>query len=148
MNKQFVRDIADILNQARQRAKTAVNLSMVYAYYEIGKRIVSEEQQGAQRAAYGQQVLAELSDYLTAQFGKGFSVANLKNIRRFYQVYSKDQIGETVFSQLGASKNSGNNNHCTWRRFAPCLPLGEGAPVRTLGRMRGLHPLLMQRRLF
>jgi len=37
--------------------------------------------------------------YLTMQFGKGFSVANLKNIRQFYLVYSNDQIGETVFSQ-------------------------------------------------
>ena len=99
MNDQFVHDIASILEQARQRAKTAVNLSMVYAYYEIGKRIVLEEQQGEQRAAYGQQVLSELSRYLTSQFGKGFSVANLKNIRQFYLVYSNDQIGETVFSQ-------------------------------------------------
>ena len=99
MNDQFVHDIANILEQARQRAKTAVNLSMVYAYYEIGKRIVLEEQQGEQRAAYGQQVLSELSRYLTSQFGKGFSVANLKNIRQFYLVYSNDQIGETVFSQ-------------------------------------------------
>lgn len=99
MNDQFVHDISNILEQARQRAKTAVNLSMVYAYYEIGKRIVLEEQQGEQRAAYGQQVLSELSRYLTSQFGKGFSVANLKNIRQFYLVYSNDQIGETVFSQ-------------------------------------------------
>ena len=99
MNDQFVHDISNILEQARQRAKTAVNISMVYAYYEIGKRIVLEEQQGEQRAAYGQQVLSELSRYLTSQFGKGFSVANLKNIRQFYLVYSNDQIGETVFSQ-------------------------------------------------
>ena len=99
MNDQFVHDISNLLEQARQRAKTAVNLSMVYAYYEIGKRIVLEEQQGEQRAAYGQQVLSELSRYLTSQFGKGFSVANLKNIRQFYLVYSNDQIGETVFSQ-------------------------------------------------
>lgn len=70
MNDQFVHDISNILEQARQRAKTAVNLSMVYAYYEIGKRIVLEEQQGEQRAAYGQQVLSELSRYLTSQFGK------------------------------------------------------------------------------
>ena len=46
MNEQFAQDIARILDQARQRAKAAVNLSMVYAYYEIGKRIVTEEQQG------------------------------------------------------------------------------------------------------
>ena len=81
-------------------ATTAVNLSMVYAYYEIGRMIVEEEQRGEQRAAYGTQLLKELSTYLTKNYGKGFFVANLKNIRQFYKVYSKDQIGETVFSQF------------------------------------------------
>lgn len=119
MNDQFVHDISNILEQARQRAKTAVNLSMVYAYYEIGKRIVLEEQQGEQRAAYGQQVLSELSRYLTSQFGKGFSVANLKNIRQFYLVYSNDQIGETMFSQsvnLPAVDN-GRKFYLSWSHY-------------------------------
>ena len=89
-----------VLLQARKNAKTAVNLTMVYAYYEIGRIIVEEEQRGERRAAYGQQLLKGLSDYLTQNFGKGFSVGNLKNIRQFYKVYSADQIGETVFSQF------------------------------------------------
>ena len=58
--------------QARKNAKTAVNLTMVYAYYEIGRIIVEEEQRGERRAAYGQQLLKGLSDYLTQNFGKGF----------------------------------------------------------------------------
>lgn len=62
--------------------------------------IVEEEQNGNNRAAYGKQILKELSVHLTTKFGKGFSVANLKNIRQFYKVYSEDQIGETVFSQF------------------------------------------------
>lgn len=49
---------------------------MVYAYYEIGRMIVEEEQRGEQRAAYGTQLLKELSTYLTKNYGKGFSVAN------------------------------------------------------------------------
>ena len=119
MNDQFVHDISNILEQARQRAKTAVNLSMVYAYYEIGKRIVLEEQQGEQRAAYGQQVLSELSRYLTSQFGKGFSVANLKNIRQFYLVYSNDQIGETVFSQSVnlPTVDNGRKFYLSWSHY-------------------------------
>lgn len=96
----FLESVSDVLLQARKNAKTAVNLTMVYAYYEIGRIIVEEEQRGEQRAAYGQQLLKELSDYLTQNFGKGFSVGNLKNIRQFYKVYSTDQIGETVFSQF------------------------------------------------
>lgn len=81
-------------------ATTAVNLSMVYVYYEIGRMIVEEEQRGEQRAAYGTQFLKELSTYLMKNYGKGFSVANLKNVRQFYKVYSKDQIGETMFCQF------------------------------------------------
>ena len=96
----FLKSVSDVLTQARKKAKTAVNLSMVYAYFEIGRMIVEEEQQGKNRAAYGQQLLKELSAHLTKTCGKGFSVGNLKNIRQFYKVYSTDQIGETVFSQF------------------------------------------------
>ncbi len=97
---EFLKSVSDVLTQARKKAKTAVNLSMVYAYFEIGRMIVEEEQQGKNRAAYGQQLLKELSAHLTKTCGKGFSVGNLKNIRQFYKVYSADQIGETVFSQF------------------------------------------------
>ena len=97
---EFLKSVSDVLTQARKKAKTAVNLSMVYAYFEIGRMIVEEEQQGKNRAAYGQQLLKELSAHLTKTCGKGFSVGNLKNIRQFYKVYSTDQIGETVFSQF------------------------------------------------
>lgn len=99
-SQKFYQDISILLNDARRRVKTAVNTTMVYTYYEIGRRIVEEELNGMNRAAYGQQVIQGLSEYLTKQFGKGFSVANLKNIRQFYTVFSKDKIGETVFSQF------------------------------------------------
>ena len=97
---EFLKSVSDVLTQARKKAKTAVNLSMVYAYFEIGRMIVEEEQQGKNRAAYGQQLLKELSAHLTKTCGKGCSVGNLKNKRQFYKVYSTDQIGETVFSQF------------------------------------------------
>ena len=96
----FLQGVVDVLARARKKAKTAVNLSMVYAYFEIGRRIVEEEQRGANRASYGTQLLQELSCYLTKSFGKSFFVANLKNIRQFYKIYSEAQIGETVFSQF------------------------------------------------
>ena len=119
IDKTFIRNVADILKQAKQNAKTAVNLSMVYAYFEIGRIIMEEEQNGNDRAAYGKQILQELSDYLTAQFGKGFSVGNLKNIRQFYRVYAHDQIGETVFSQfenLPATK-TGRRFYLSWSHY-------------------------------
>ncbi len=98
-HQKFYQEIACLLENAKKRAKTAVNVAMVYTYYEIGRRIVEEEQHGESRAAYGQQIIKELSDLLTKNYGKGFSVGNLKNIRQFYMIYAKDQIGETVFCQ-------------------------------------------------
>ena len=100
VNNDFLQSVSDVLAQARKNAKTAVNLSMVYAYYEIGRMIVEEEQHGENRAAYGKQLLRELSAYLTGTFGKGYSAENLKLMRRFYTVYSHDHIGETVFTQF------------------------------------------------
>ena len=89
----FFENVSNILENARKNAKTAVNLSMVYAYFEIGRMIIEEEQNGENRAAYGKQILKELSDYLTENFGKGFSVTNLKQMRQFYQTYASDQMG-------------------------------------------------------
>ena len=115
----FLERVASVLTNARKKAKTAVNLSMVYAYYEIGRQIVEEEQHGENRAAYGKQLIKELSAYLTKHFGKGFSVANLKNIRQFYKVYSTDQIGETVFSQFEnlPSVNTGRKFYLSWSHY-------------------------------
>lgn len=76
ISPKFLKNISEVLAQARKNAKTAVNLSMVYAYYEIGRMIVEEEQRGKKRAAYGTRLLKELSAYLTKNYGKGFSVAN------------------------------------------------------------------------
>ena len=99
MDNLFLERVCDILNKARRNVKTAVNLSMVYTYYEIGRMIVEEEQSGDQRAEYGKYVIKSLSDYLTKNFGKGYSSDNLKLMRKFYIVYSNDTIGETLFPQ-------------------------------------------------
>ena len=68
--------------------------------YEVGRMIVEEEQNGEQRAEYGKAILKELSKRLTESLGKGFSVENLKLMRRFYVEYSKDRIGQKVSIQF------------------------------------------------
>lgn len=100
MNDNFLQSVADVLESARKNAKAAVDLSMVYAYFETGRLIVEEEQNGSQRAAYGKYLIPELSKYLTERIGRGFSVTNLKQMRKFYQVYAGDQIGQTLSDQL------------------------------------------------
>ncbi len=119
VNQDFLNNVSKVLESARKNARTAVNLSMVYAYYEIGRMIVEEEQHGEQRAAYGTQLLNELSAYLTDTYGKGFSIGNLKNIRQFYKIYSNDQIGETVFSQFKnlPAVSTGRKFYLSWSHY-------------------------------
>ena len=99
-NKLFFNDIRAILQHARQKAYTAVNFAMVEAYWQIGKRIVQEEQQGEARAEYGKYLIKELSKQLTSEFGKGFSEANIKNFRQFYLTFPSDKIRYTLRSGL------------------------------------------------
>ncbi len=80
-------DVAELLNIARAKAYHTVNSIMVETYWKIGQRIVEEEQGGASRAEYGTKLIENLSKYLTDTFGKGFSEANLKNMRQFYLTY-------------------------------------------------------------
>jgi predicted nuclease of restriction endonuclease-like (RecB) superfamily len=96
----FFEEVRAILAQARQRAYTAINAAMVDAYWQIGRRIVEEEQQGKGRADYGTFLIKELSRQLTAEFGKGFALANIKNFRQFYLTFPDFQKGYTARSLL------------------------------------------------
>lgn len=84
-------DIHQILKQARHNAYRSVNAAMVNAYWLIGKRIVEEDQQGNTRAVYGKSLLKILSENLNKEFGKGFSVDNLENMRNFYLAYPNSE---------------------------------------------------------
>ncbi len=101
----FHADIKSILEQARSKARSAVNSAMVEAYWLIGQRIVQEEQQGQHKARYGTRLLENLSRALTANFGKGFSYANLRNFRQFYLTYPDRAICYTACSNLSWSHN-------------------------------------------
>ena len=81
--------VSALIEQARRRVVTAINVAEVYTKYEIGKYIVEDEQQGETRAQYGKQVLKELSVRLTERFGDGWSYPTMKNIRQFYLIFSK-----------------------------------------------------------
>ncbi len=100
MNEDFFQSVADVLERARKNARAAIDLSMVYAYFETGHLIVEQEQKGMQRAAYGKYLIPELSKYLTERMGRGYSVTNLKQMRKFYQVYADDQIGQILSDQF------------------------------------------------
>jgi hypothetical protein len=73
-----------LLQAARSQVARQVNHTMVHSYYEIGKMIVEEEQQGQERAEYGVWLIKEMSAYLNNEFGKGFSGTNLKQCVLFF----------------------------------------------------------------
>jgi len=81
--------IVDIIQSARNKVAAYINFEMVIAYFEIGKILVEEIQDGSNRASYGDKVLIQVSEDLTNQFGRGFSTQNLERMRNFYLVYSK-----------------------------------------------------------
>lgn len=87
MTSRLFEDIRTILRDARGIAYSAANATMVDAYWRIGRRIVEEEQGGAARAEYGSQLIRHLARALGEEFGRGMSVANLKNFRQFYQTF-------------------------------------------------------------
>ena len=94
--------IAAILEAARSRVARSINTSMVRAYWLIGREIVEVEQRGADRAAYGEQLLAGLAPRLTERFGRGMGVATLRRARAFYQTYPQ---GSAIPPELAGEEN-------------------------------------------
>lgn len=90
-------DISKVITEKRKQAYVAVSQSMVQAYWEIGRIIIEEEQNGELRSEYGKKVLQKLSDKLTDEYGKGFSVRTLQQMKKFYTVFP---IANAVSSQL------------------------------------------------
>ena len=82
--EQLVADIGSILSEGRNRVASAINTTLVQTYWTIGRHIVEFEQQGKDRAEYGESIINKLSSDLTARFGKGFNRSNLQYMRKFY----------------------------------------------------------------
>ncbi|WP_338964720.1 PDDEXK nuclease domain-containing protein [Fusobacterium vincentii] len=82
------KEIKSILEQARNKVYKVANSTMVEAYWNIG-RVIVEKQGGSNKAEYGTALIKNLSKKMTKEFGKGFTVANLKNMRQFYLIFQK-----------------------------------------------------------
>lgn len=100
LENSFYEDIRAILRNARAKAYRSVNSVMVEAYWRIGKRIVEEEQDGQKRAAYGDGVIRTLAKVLGNELGKGFSIANLENFRKFYLTLPDKEIPYALRREL------------------------------------------------
>ena len=89
MNGRFYEEIKSIIDAARNKVYQSANNAMIEAYWLIGKSIIAE-QGGEDRAVYGDKLIKELSVHMTKDFGKGFTVANLKNMRQFYLTFPNE----------------------------------------------------------
>ncbi|MBA4277640.1 PDDEXK nuclease domain-containing protein [Flavobacterium sp.] len=135
-NKILFQQVVELLQNARQQVLRNVNQTMTITYFEIGRMIVEEEQNGKDRAEYGKQLLKGLSQQLTKEFGKGFSVENLERIRKFYVVYSNSltvsTISENVKSQTVSTNLQISEN-------TSILPQSEMSKSVTLSRIFKLN---------
>lgn len=80
-------EIKGIILQSRQRVLRTANSALLETYWQIGKLIIEDEQEGKERADYGKSILKNLANYLTLEFGKGFDERNLNNMRAFYTAF-------------------------------------------------------------
>jgi len=127
----FYNKIVNLLKEARKSVVQTVNKTMVITYFEIGKMIVEEEQKGKIRAEYGKKLIKELSKKLSRDFGKGFSIRNLEQMRKFYLVYGK-QIGneqikktQTLSAELIKSENKLPKFNLSWSHYLFLMSLDD-----------------------
>src|SRR5580698_495500 len=140
---EFVSQLVGLLEQARRNSARSVNALMTATYWEIGRRIVEQEQRGQKRAQYGKALLHRLAGDLTARFGKGFSERNLLAMREFFLAWSIPQTASAEgLNRRGAEMRSRIRRHRlrypqAWlgRPRFPCLgPITCGSSPSRIGK--------------
>lgn len=124
LTRAFVDDVRELIVSARTTVARGVDLVQVHTNFEIGRRIVEQEQKGKGRAAYGKEVIKALAEKLTGEFGDGFSKSNLEYMRRFCLLYQdRSQIAQTLSGQSGSPRT---------RQMQP-TPIGQTASGQSAG---------------
>ena len=93
-------DLCQIIEQGRSQAYASANQIVIQTYWNIGRRIVEEEQQGESRAQYGKRLIANLADKLSARYGNNYSKRNLEYYRQFYLSFKNLEIVNTCVRNL------------------------------------------------
>src|SRR5690606_22765467 len=123
-NTKFFSQIIDLLQSARSSIVRTINQTMVQTYYEVGKMIVEEEQKGKDRAEYGKSLLQDLSKTLTREFGKGFSVTNIQQMRNFYLTYQKQQT-VSVKSEKTIQQTASVEFKLSWSHYLKLMRIDD-----------------------
>jgi predicted nuclease of restriction endonuclease-like (RecB) superfamily len=148
---QLFKNIKTLVEQSKQELYVIANTTLTETYFHIGRLIVEYEQQGSNRAAYAKETLINLSAKLTTELGKGFSVDNLENMRKFYVVYKEDYlkyIGKNQKSEPVVRKLKNVSKSETVSRKSLSTPISEPL-VRKLGlspfKLPWVHYLLLMK---
>ncbi|MBO5145294.1 MAG: DUF1016 family protein [Lachnospiraceae bacterium] len=96
----FYQDVHAILDEAKSKTYEAANNIMTYAYWNVGKRIIEQEQKGNRKAKYGSYLIKRLSQELSDEYGTGFSVANIRNCRQLYLTFPKESYGYSLIGKI------------------------------------------------
>ena len=102
-------DVKGIISSGMESAYNATSRAMVMTYWNVGKRIVEQEQNGNQRAEYGTAMMDALAEELTREYGKSYSKRNLQYFRKFYQCFPDIEIVNSCVHNL------------TWTHFRSLL---------------------------
>lgn len=102
-NSNLFQSIKHLIENAKNNIVRNVNTTMLLTYFEIGKIIIEDEQNGKDRAEYSKETLKNLSKQLTKEFGRGYSISNLEYFRKFYLTF-QNRISQTSFGKFGKSQ--------------------------------------------
>ena len=138
LEEKMYKEIKELIENSRRRAYIAVNSILLDLYWHIGENIVNNFQKGEKRAKYGEHILKNLSIRFTLEYGKGYSLTNMKNMRKFYLYYQKgqsmpDQLSWSHYLELLKVKDENIRNFY----MQECI--NSRWDVRTLRRMIKSH---------
>ena len=114
-HRKLFENIKALLNEARNAVARNINTAMVMTYFQIGRMIVVDEQQGKARADYAEETLKNLSLDLTREFGKGFSERNLRAFRQFYLTYNTRAIWQSPIAKSKTNDLQASNGEIPFR---------------------------------
>ena len=118
LNGNLVEDVKAIIEQGRRQAYASVNAAMIETYWNVGRRIVEEEQHGQKRAEYGSQMIEFLAQQLAADYGNSYSPRYLRSFRKFYTVFPDYEIWKSRFPNL------------MWTHIFRALRVGDETAIR------------------
>lgn len=94
--RDLIKDLKGIVDDGLSARKKDSNIATTYTNWEIGKRLVYEDQSGKSKAEYGKQILEKISEALKKRYGRGFGISNLRYMRQFFQMYKKTEINDQL----------------------------------------------------